>query len=193
MGLKDSEHISEILIDPRNSDVVYAASQGPLWRKGGDRGLYKTTDGGATWSNVLEISEHTGVSDIAFDPTNPDIIYATSYQRRRHVWTLINGGPESSIYKSTDAGATWNKIDKGLPSVDLGRIGIDVAPSNGNILYAIVEAADGNSGFYVPSMPEQAGTNKAVMCLAVHSIIKRLWWILKMKTESHIRYLFDDL
>jgi photosystem II stability/assembly factor-like uncharacterized protein len=148
VGLKNSEHISEILIDPRDSDVVYAASQGPLWSKGGDRGLYKTTDGGNTWSNVLEISQHTGVSDIAFDPENPDVLYATSYQRRRHVWTLINGGPESTIYKSTDAGKTWKKINKGLPSVDLGRIGIDVAPSDANIVYAIVEAADGKSGFY---------------------------------------------
>ncbi|REL35209.1 VPS10 domain-containing protein [Thalassotalea euphylliae] len=148
VGLKNSEHIGEILIDPRNSDVVYVASQGPLWSKGGDRGLFKTTDGGKTWENVLEISEHTGVSDIAFDPQNPDVIYATSYQRRRHVWTLINGGPESSIYKSTDAGKTWNKIEKGLPSVDKGRIGIDVAPTDGNIIYAIVEAADGKSGFY---------------------------------------------
>lgn len=148
VGLKNSEHIGEILIDPRNSDVVYVASQGPLWSKGGDRGLFKTTDGGKTWNNVLEISEHTGVSDIAFDPQNPDVIYATSYQRRRHVWTLINGGPESTIYKSTDAGKTWNKINKGLPSVDLGRIGIDIAPTDGNILYAIVEAAEGNSGFY---------------------------------------------
>jgi photosystem II stability/assembly factor-like uncharacterized protein len=109
VGLKNSEHIGEILIDPRNSDVVYVASQGPLWSKGGDRGLFKTTDGGKTWENVLEISEHTGVSDIAFDPQNPDVIYATSYQRRRHVWTLINGGPESTIYKSTDAGKTWKK------------------------------------------------------------------------------------
>ena len=148
VGLKSSEHIGEILIDPRNSDVVYVASQGPLWSEGGDRGLFKTTDGGKTWQNVLEISEHTGVSDIAFDPKNPDVIYASSYQRRRHVWTLINGGPESTIYKSTDAGKTWNKINKGLPSVDLGRIGIDVAPSDGNIVYAIVEAADGKSGFY---------------------------------------------
>lgn len=148
VGLKNSEHVGEILIDPRNSDVVYVAAQGPLWNKGGDRGLFKTTDGGKTWNNVLEISEHTGVSDIAFDPNNPDVIYATSYQRRRHVWTLINGGPESTIYKSTDAGKTWNKINKGLPKVDLGRIGIDVAPTDGNIVYAIVEAAKGKSGFY---------------------------------------------
>ncbi len=148
MGLKNSEHISEILVDPRNSDVVYAASQGPLWSKGGDRGLFKTVDGGKTWENVLNISEHTGVSDIAFDPQNPDVIYATSYQRRRHVWTLINGGPESAIHKSTDGGKTWQKITKGLPGGDLGRIGIDVAPSSPNIIYAIVELPNDKGGFY---------------------------------------------
>ncbi|GLX83248.1 VPS10 domain-containing protein [Thalassotalea eurytherma] len=148
MGLKNSEHIGEILVDPRNSDVVYAASQGPLWSKGGDRGLFKTIDGGKTWENVLNISEHTGVSDIAFDPKNPDVIYATSYQRRRHVWTLINGGPESAIHKSTDGGKTWQKITKGLPGGDLGRIGIDVAPSSANIIYAIVELPNDKGGFY---------------------------------------------
>lgn len=151
MGLADSEHIGDILIDPRNTQVVYVAAQGPLWNKGGDRGLYKTTDGGEHWEKVLEISEHTGVSDLAFDPNNPDIIYATSYQRRRHVWTLINGGPESSIYKTTDAGKTWRKINEGLPEVDLGRIGIAIAPSNSHILYAIVEAAQDKSGFYSSS------------------------------------------
>lgn len=148
VGLKNSEHIGKIIIDPRNSDVVYVAAQGPLWNKGGDRGLYKTTDGGKTWNNVLEISEHTGVNEVVFDPKNPDVLYATSYQRARHTWTLINGGPESTIYKSTDAGKTWNKINKGLPSVELGRIGITIAPSNPSTLYAIVEAAEGKSGFY---------------------------------------------
>lgn len=148
VGLKDSEHIGRILIDPRQSDTVYVAAQGPLWSKGGDRGVFKTTDGGETWENVLEISEHTGINDIAFDPSNPDVIYATSYQRRRHIWTLINGGPESTVYKTVDGGKTWNKINKGLPSVDLGRIGIAVAPSNPHKIYAIVEAAQGKSGFY---------------------------------------------
>lgn len=148
MGLANSEHIGDILIDPRDSQVVYVAAQGPLWNKGGDRGLYKTVNGGQDWEKVLDVSEHTGVSDLAFDPTNPDIIYATSYQRRRHVWTLINGGPESTIYKTTDAGNTWRKINSGLPSVDLGRIGIAIAPSDSHILYAIVEAAQGKSGFY---------------------------------------------
>ncbi len=148
MGLKTSEHIGKILVDPVNSQVVYVASQGPLWAAGGERGLYKTIDGGTTWNPVLTISENTGVSDIAFDPRNSDVIYATSYQRRRHVWTLVAGGPESAIFKSTDAGQTWHKIVKGLPSVDLGRIGLTVSPQQPDVVYAIVPAAWGESGFY---------------------------------------------
>ncbi len=148
MGLKTSEHIGKILIDPRDSQVVYVASQGPLWAPGGERGLYKTTDGGQTWEAVLTVSEHTGVSDIVFDPRNPDVLYATSYQRRRHVWALVAGGPESAIYKTTDAGRTWRKIVKGLPGVDLGRIGLAVSPQKPDVLYATVPASWGESGFY---------------------------------------------
>ncbi|KPK63652.1 MAG: glycosyl hydrolase, partial [Gemmatimonas sp. SG8_38_2] len=148
MGLKDSEHIGRILIDPRNSDVVYVAAQGPLWAPGGDRGLYKSTDGGDTWELVLEISENTGVTDVMFDPRNPDVLYAASYQRRRHVWTLIDGGPESGMYKSTDAGATWRQINKGLPSGDKGRIGIAISPILPDVLYAIVEATGEKGGFF---------------------------------------------
>jgi photosystem II stability/assembly factor-like uncharacterized protein len=98
VGLKDSEHIAKILVDPRDSDVVYVAAQGPLWRSGGDRGLFKTIDGGKTWAPSLQVSEHTGVTDLWMDPRDPDVLYAAAYQRRRHVWTLINGGPESGIY-----------------------------------------------------------------------------------------------
>lgn len=148
MGLKKSEHIGKIVIDPRNSDVVYVTAQGPLWGPGGDRGIYKTTDGGDTWEQILKISENTGVSDLVIDPRNSDVIYASSYQRRRHTWTLINGGPESAIYKSVDAGKNWNKINKGLPNVDLGRIGLAIAPSNPDVLYAIIEAADDKGGVF---------------------------------------------
>jgi len=137
-----------IKVDPRNSNVVYVAAQGPLWRAGGDRGLYKTIDGGATWKRVLHVSDDTGVNEVHFDPRNPDVLYASSWQRRRHVWTLIDGGPESTVYKSIDAGATWNKIEKGLPGVDKGRIGLGVSPVNPDIVYAIVEAAQGKSAFY---------------------------------------------
>jgi photosystem II stability/assembly factor-like uncharacterized protein len=148
MGLKTSEHIGNIVIDPRNSDVVYIASQGPLWGPGGERGLYKTLDGGKNWERILEISENTGVSDIVIDPSDPDVLYAVAYQRRRHVWTLINGGPESGLYKSTDAGKSWRKLKKGLPDGDVGRIGITISPANTDYLYAIVEAANGNGGIY---------------------------------------------
>ena len=148
MGLNKSEHIGKILIDPQNSNVIWVAAQGPLWASGGDRGLYKSVDGGTTWDKVLEISENTGVSDIAFDPENTDIVYATSYQRRRHVYTLIDGGPESTIYKTEDGGKSFRKIEKGLPKVEKGRIGIAVSPANANYVYAIVEAAEGKGGFF---------------------------------------------
>jgi photosystem II stability/assembly factor-like uncharacterized protein len=148
MGLKRSEHIGRIVIDPRDSKVVYVAAEGPLWGAGGDRGLYKTTDGGNTWKAVLTISENTGVADIAIDPSNPDILYASAYQRRRHVYTLIDGGPEGAIYKSTDAGATWNKLKSGLPTEDLGRIGLAASPADPNVVYATIEAADGKGGIF---------------------------------------------
>lgn len=148
LGLKTSEHIARIAIDPRDSDTVYAAAQGPLWGPGGDRGLYKTTDGGKTWQNVLKISENTGVTDIVIDPRNPDVLYAAAWQRRRHVYTYIGGGPESAIYASVNAGRTWTRLRGGLPA-EMGRIGLAISPVNPGLLYATVEAADTGSGTYV--------------------------------------------
>jgi photosystem II stability/assembly factor-like uncharacterized protein len=147
MGLKKSEHTGMIKIDPRNSDVVYVAAYGPLWKEGGDRGLYKTTDGGATWTKVLEISQYTGVNEVHLDPRNPDVIYATAHQRMRRQWTYLGGGPESGIYKSVDAGKTWQKINNGLPPGDKGRIGMAISPANPERIYAVVEADGG--GFYL--------------------------------------------
>ncbi len=137
-----------IVVDPRDSDVVYVAAQGPLWASGGDRGVYKTTDGGTTWERVLHISDDTGVNEIHMDPRDPDVLYASSYQRRRHVYTLINGGPESAIYKSTDAGATWRKLTEGLPKVDKGKIGMDISPADPDVLYAVIEAQRDKGGFF---------------------------------------------
>jgi photosystem II stability/assembly factor-like uncharacterized protein len=148
MGLGESEHIGTIAIDPRDSRVVYVAAQGPLWRSGGDRGLYKTTNSGATWERILHISDDTGVNEVHLDPRDPDVVYASAYQRRRHVWTLINGGPESGIYKSTDAGETWRELEKGLPEVDMGRIGLAVSPADPDVIYAIVEAQRDKGGVF---------------------------------------------
>ncbi len=147
-GLRRSEHISRILIDPRDSDVVYAAAEGPLWSSGGERGVYKTTDGGNTWNAVLEIDEDTGVADIAFHPTNPDVVYAAAYQRRRHVWGLMAGGPESGIYKTADGGATWVKKTQGLPEGDMGKIGLAVSEASPHRVYATIEASQEERGFY---------------------------------------------
>jgi len=148
MGLKESEHIGRIVVHPEDSDTVFVAAQGPLWRSGGDRGLYKTTDGGATWERILHVSDDTGVSEVWLDPRDPDLVYATSYQRRRHVWTLINGGPESAFHKSTDGGATWRKIDKGLPEVDRGRMGLCISPVDPDVVYGVVDAVRDKGGVF---------------------------------------------
>ena len=148
MGLKTSSQIGKIMIDPRNSNVVYVASQGQAWGPGGERGLYKTIDGGKTWKRILEIGKYTGVSDMEIDPRNPDILYASSHQRERRVYSKIDGGPESAIYKSVDAGATWTKQTKGLPKGDVGRIGLALSPANPNIIYAVIELPENKSGFY---------------------------------------------
>src|SRR6185503_2456554 len=134
--------------DPRNSNVVYVTAIGPLWSSGGDRGLYKTTDGGQTWKAVLSVSPDTGVTDLLMDPKNPDVLYAAAYQRRRAVGQLIGGGPESGLYKSTNAGHTWTKLTKGLPSVEIGRIGLAANWRNPRTIYALVTAQLGQGGFF---------------------------------------------
>ena len=144
VGLKASEHIGKIVVNPKDSNVVYVAAQGPLWAPGGDRGLYKTTDGGKTWNAVLTIDENTGVTDVVMDPRDPDTLIAASYQRRRHVFTLIDGGPGSGVHKTTDGGKTWKKITSGLPKEEMGRIGLALAPTEPDTVYALVETAAAN-------------------------------------------------
>ena len=139
MGLKKSEHISKIIIHPDNSDIIWVASQGPLWSSGGERGLYKSTDGGKTWKNNLEINEWTGVTDLVIDPTNPNILYAASWQRHRNVAGLIDGGPGTALYKSTNGGDSWKKINKGLPRSNMGKIGLAISPMDPTVLYAAIE------------------------------------------------------
>jgi photosystem II stability/assembly factor-like uncharacterized protein len=148
MGLKTSEHISKIVVDPRDSNVVWVAAQGPLWRDGGERGLYVTRDGGKTWTKAFETSPHTGVTEVFMDPRNPDVMFASTYQRQRRVWTLIDGGPESGLRKSADGGKTWRKISNGMPKGDIGRIGLAISPAKPDTMYAIIEASGKDSGMY---------------------------------------------
>lgn len=139
MGLKTSQHIGRIVVHPSNPNVVFVAAVGPLWTSGGERGLFRTMDGGKTWTNVLRISPHTGVTDVIMDPTDPSIMYAASFQRQRKAYSFVGGGPESGIYKSIDAGSTWTKLTEGLPKTDIGRIGLDVSRSQPRTLYATME------------------------------------------------------
>jgi len=148
MGLKESEHISRIVVDPRNSDIVYVAAQGPLFRKGGDRGVYKTTDGGRNWTRILSVDDWTGANDIQMDPRNPDVLVATTWQRNRRVFAFIAGGPGSAVYRSVDGGRTWNKSQSGFPSEELGRIGLSWSLADPNIVYAVADAANGKGGFF---------------------------------------------
>ncbi len=148
MGLKNTEHIGKIVVHPTNENIIWVAAYGPLWSSGGERGVYKTTDGGATWTRTLFVSEHTGISEIAIDPNNPDILYAAAHQRRRHEYTYIGGGPESGLYKSTDGGATWKEINSGLPKGDMGRVGLAVSPADANVVYAIAEARYNKGGVF---------------------------------------------
>ncbi|MFT5820876.1 MAG: photosystem II stability/assembly factor-like uncharacterized protein [Crocinitomix sp.] len=148
MGLETSEHISKIIVDPRNSNVVYVAAYGPLWSAGGERGVYKTVDGGENWELIHSVSENTGAADLVMDPSNPDILYAAFHQRRRHVFTYVGGGEESAVFKSEDAGKTWIELTSGLPSGKMGRVGLAISPADPNYVYAIVEAQKGGHGFY---------------------------------------------
>jgi photosystem II stability/assembly factor-like uncharacterized protein len=139
MGLHASRYIGRIVIDPRDNDVVFVAAAGSLWGSGGDRGVFKTTDGGRTWNQVLKVDEDTGANDLVMDPSNHDILYAATYQRRRAACCMNGGGSGSGIWKSTDGGAHWTRLTGGIPEGPLGRIGIDISRLRPNILYAVIE------------------------------------------------------
>ena len=139
MGLAKSERISKIIVHPDNSDIVFVAVQGPLWTKGGERGFYMTTDGGKSWKKTLGNEEWTGVTDIVIDQTNPDVLYAATWDRHRTVAAYMGGGPGTGLHKSTDGGKSWTQLKSGLPNGNLGKIGLAISPQKNNVLYAAIE------------------------------------------------------
>ncbi len=139
MGLRTSQHIGRIVVHPSNANVVFVAAVGPLWASGGERGLFKTTDGGKSWKNVLRVDEHTGATEVIMDPTDPNTVYAATFQRQRKAYSFVGGGPGSRIYKSIDGGESWTKLTEGLPTGDIGRIGLDISRSHPRTVYATME------------------------------------------------------
>lgn len=148
MGLKNSEHISKIIVHPNNSNVIWAAVQGPLWKKGGERGLYKSTDGGKTWKKTLGDDEWIGVTDLVIDPRTPNRLYAATWQRHRNVAAYMGGGPGTALYKSEDGGESWEKLNQGLPKSNMGKIGLAISLQNPDVLYAAIELDRRTGGLY---------------------------------------------
>ena len=161
MGLENSEHLSKIIIHPENSDVVWAASQGPLWSKGGERGIFKTKDGGKTWKRTLGDSEWVGATDMLIDPTNPDVLYAATWQRHRTVAGYLGGGPGSGLHKSIDGGETWKELKSGIPSSNLGKIGLAMSPFNSDVLYAVIELDRTKGGVFMTSNGGESWTKQS--------------------------------
>lgn len=148
MGLKNSEHLSKIIVHPDNSDVVWVASQGPLWSPGGERGVYKTINAGKTWKRVLGDDEWKGATDLVIDPQDPRILYAASWERHRTVAAYLGGGPGTGLYKSTDGGENWVELKNGLPKSKMGKIGLAISPQKSNVLYAAIELDRRNGAVY---------------------------------------------
>jgi photosystem II stability/assembly factor-like uncharacterized protein len=155
MGLRDSQHIARVVIHPQNPDIVYVASMGHLFSFNAERGVFKTTDGGKTWEKVLYINDKVGVIDLALNRSDPDVLYAAAYEKYRYPWHFEEGGPESGVYKTVDAGKTWERLGGGLPGGKIGRIGIDIYRKNPEVVYAVVENANMR-----PPTPEEAAQDR---------------------------------
>ncbi|MFT6838951.1 MAG: hypothetical protein ACJAZR_002493 [Sediminicola sp.] len=149
LGLKKSEHISKIIVHPKDQDVIWVAVQGPLWSKGGERGVYKSKDGGKTWNKTLGDNDWTGATDILIDQSDPDIFYAATWQRHRTVAGYLGGGPGSGIHKSIDGGETWTKQSAGIPKSNLGKIGLAISPFNSEVIYAAIELDRTKGGLFI--------------------------------------------
>ena len=143
MGLESAGQISQIVVHPTNPDIVYVGVLGHVWGPNPDRGIFRTVDGGKTWQKVLYVGDTTGASDLVMDPSNPMVLFAGMWEFVRYPWMLVSGGNQSGIYRSTDGGATWKKLTDGLPKAPLARIGLAIAPSNDNHVYALISAKRG--------------------------------------------------
>jgi photosystem II stability/assembly factor-like uncharacterized protein len=148
MGLKESEHLSKIIIHPTDSNIIWVASQGPLWSSGGERGVYKSIDGGETWERKLGDAEWIGATDLLIDPRNPELLYAATWQRHRTVAGYLGGGPGTAIYKSMDGGEKWDKLTNGLPISNMGKIGLAISPQRPDVIYAAIELDRRKGGVY---------------------------------------------
>ncbi len=175
VGLEGTRHISDVIVHPSSSDIVYIGAQGPVHGPSPDRGVYKSIDGGKTWKKTLYVDENTGVSGLSMDPSNPRILYAATWQHRRYPWFVESGGPGSSIYKSTDGGETWNKITDGLPEM-MGKIGIAVSPANPQRVFAIIESEKEVAGLY---RSDNAGANWALISND-KTITSRSWYYMEV-------------
>ncbi|TDR23246.1 VPS10 domain-containing protein [Marinicella litoralis] len=158
-GLEQSERISTVVVHPKDSNTLWVAAQGPLWSKGGQRGLYKTTDGGKQWKKVLGDDQWTGATDVVMDPRNPDRLYAATWQRHRTVAAYMGGGPETAIYKTEDGGDNWVKLSNGLPKGPMGKIGLAISPQKPDEIYAAIEEQRRTGGIY-KSFDQGASWNK---------------------------------
>lgn len=175
VGLEKTRHISDVVVHPQNPDVVYVAAQGPVHGASPDRGIYKSTDGGATWNKTLFVDDNSGASSLSMDMTNPRILYAATWQHRRYPWKVESGGPGSSLWKSTDGGETWTKINEGLPKL-MGKLGISVSAANPNRVFAIVEAEKSKAGLY---RSDDGGKNWTLLCND-NLITARSWYYMEV-------------
>ena len=164
LGLENTHHISRIRVHPNDPEVAYVAAVGHLWGSNPERGVYRTTDGGRTWDQVLFVDDNTGAIDLAMDVNDPQTLFAAMYQRQRRAWGFNGGGPGSGIYRTTDGGDTWTELTEGLPEGDKGRIGIDVYRGDGNLVCALVEADARRPGQGRGGGPPQSERQNGVYC-----------------------------
>lgn len=177
-GLKNSRHISDVIVHPANENIVWVAAQGTVHGPNNERGVFKSTDGGGTWRRTLYINDSTGISSLSLDPSNPRILYAASWQHQRLPWTVNSGGRGSALWKSVDGGETWSKINNGLPSL-LGKMGIAVSPANPQRVFAIVEAEKGKAGLY---RSDDGGASWSLQ--STHNdIVSRSWYYMEVAAD----------